>query len=579
MFLILAGLLVWYPAILGWGVPLVRVLRHSESDPIDTLIYAALGGIAFLAAVVAALNFLTPIRDEVALALLAIGWGAFVFGHWRWRLWPLPSKPQLLFAAILLISLSWIATQPPYNYETGLYHLQSVKWLTSSTVPYGLANVLGQFGFNSALFSFAAALEVPWLRGESVFLANTLIVFVFGLAVGGAASQFSSLRRVSLASTFLVMGILPFVEAVMGPNLVSFSADLPITLIMLLAAYLFIKALRAPDLAWQTIAGLTFIAFFAITLKLSAAPLALYPLALLGLVIQKDRVAFRTMIGRLGLFGVTNGLVLFTPWVARNVALTGCLVFPILGTCFSGLPWHVPASEVTRSSIYVQNWARGLQEDLPAVTQDLSWISRLFNPTSVGIIVLLMALALGLYWLGTRRNKQASAYPARYLLPIGILLAGVGFWFFTAPDVRFGEGYFWGLGFYMFSLGLYRFYTAYELKGIETLVTGAGVVVMVIVGLVWPFFVKSAWEAEAYWISNTVELRQPRTRLLWQWPAVPKLYVIYHVVEPNNGFIYTPYTSFPCWDAPLPCVPDYPDYATIKMPHNDLSEVSFSAKP
>jgi hypothetical protein len=32
------------------------------------------------------------------------------------------------------------------------------------------------------------------------------------------------------------------------------------------------------------------------------------------------------------------------------------------------------------------------------------------------------------------------------------------FWFFTAPDVRFGEGYFWAVGFMAASLGVYTYY-------------------------------------------------------------------------------------------------------------------------
>src|SRR5258708_1165317 len=114
----------------------------------------------------------------------------------------------------------------------------------------------------------------------------------------------------------------------------------------------------------------------------------------------------------------------------------------------------------------------------------------------------------------------------------------------------------------------------------EELVTGAGVVVIVIIGLVWPVFVQSAWGGDLYWVANNAQLRQTRTSLLWQWPALPQDKVIAHSLGLGNGYLYTPYVTFPCWDSPLPFAPSLPPTRlTNALINPESADAYFSVEP
>src|SRR6185437_3030289 len=123
--------------------------------------YAILGLVPLTALGLVA-NFLMPLTHELALAAAAIGVASFVLRHRQ--LWSsLGARPHLMLGvlATLLVAASVGAIVTPPAYDTGLYHLQAIKWLEESTKVFGLANLHLRFGVNSTWFTDAAMLDVP----------------------------------------------------------------------------------------------------------------------------------------------------------------------------------------------------------------------------------------------------------------------------------------------------------------------------------------------------------------------------------------------------------------------------------
>ena len=81
-------------------------------------------------------------------------------------------------------------------YDTGLYHLQAVQWLTHGPLPKGLANLYECLGYNCSWFPLAAALETPLLLGKSCFIVNAMLVILIALPALDVAlrNQFRILR-------------------------------------------------------------------------------------------------------------------------------------------------------------------------------------------------------------------------------------------------------------------------------------------------------------------------------------------------------------------------------------------------
>ena len=88
----------------------------------------------------------------------------------RWRV--------LLVVILLGLWLANRALTPIQEYDTGFYHLSSIKWASLYPVVPGLGNVHGRLAFNSTFFLYAAMLDVgPW-NERTHYLANGLLMYV-----------------------------------------------------------------------------------------------------------------------------------------------------------------------------------------------------------------------------------------------------------------------------------------------------------------------------------------------------------------------------------------------------------------
>lgn len=556
---ILLGLAAWYPAVVGLGAPLLALSARARPHSEDNLTWSALAGMAVLSVIVNALNFFTSIRPAVALALFVVGWGLAVVGQRRWKLFGSLTPFVAGLAGLLLVTLAWSAAQSPFNYETGLYQLPSVKWLTHSQVPLGLANLLGQFGFNSSWFSFAAALELPFLEGKSTFLANPLMLLVYGMAIGFAMRRFNRPELVTPASGFLALNVVPWLSLTMGVDLSSLSSDLPVMVLTLLSTYKCLSQWETGEVTMSAILEQYWLALFAISIKLSALPLLLTVLLLLLKRYARRTEAFNSWreAGALVKSGVAASLCVFGVWSARSIALSGCAVFPIVETCVFSLRWATPSDQVQANANYVTAWARlPWEPEAPALSGwDWlgPWLERTFTPAGALISASILFLGAGLIWLARRQsNPDRSRSSDSYLAVLAMPLAGLGFWFATAPAVRFGEGYFWSIGLLVLGGGVGRFCREFRLRRFGRLLLAGGALALAFLIAVWPLMAPRGWGADPPWITNEAELRLGRPALLWRWPALPQVVVAPHPTA-NGGRVYVPTSFFACWDAPLPC--------------------------
>ena len=158
MFPILISVLAWLPAILGYGFLAWQLFSHyaPQARQETSILVLALPGLAVLSFIANTVNFLSPIDWKIALATFAGGWISFIVLARRFNLTSLRSLKFAAFALLLLLTISLTAAKPPFDYETGVYHLQSIRWLTGYKTPIGLANLFGHYTYNSAWFSTAA---------------------------------------------------------------------------------------------------------------------------------------------------------------------------------------------------------------------------------------------------------------------------------------------------------------------------------------------------------------------------------------------------------------------------------------
>ena len=125
----------------------------------------------------------------------------------------------------------FLAASVPIHYDSGLYHIQAVKWIEQYAVVPGLGNLHGRLAFNPNLFNLTAGFSFSQFFNQPIYAVNSffgivflyfiltiflerdrqlpdvLSVFIFLL---GAFSILFIDARVSYPTSDLAAGLLPF---------------------------------------------------------------------------------------------------------------------------------------------------------------------------------------------------------------------------------------------------------------------------------------------------------------------------------------------------------------------------------
>jgi hypothetical protein len=457
MLITFALLAAWIPCIIGWGSIAVfvrkwfRVVAPDRYDALDPFI-----GLGLLMLVAIAVNFFAAISYPVAVGIFLIGW--FLFLARLPRLKGVLEHP--IWIGIGLVWIGIISTQAvlqAWNYDSGLYHIPAIRWFVDSAVPFGLANLHGRLGFDSTWFSVSALIAqsvAPYTSNYTALASELLFVF-FGFAVIGAVKTLFQSHTVTLSTIFLVLcGFAGFARFV-TQNLSSPSTDHPVFLLSLLVTYAALRTLEqssSAEIKYDVWVILT-LGLFTVTIKISMLPLVLLGIALIVVF----RLGGRQLLERDFIVASTSVILLiFGSWFARNLVLSGCLVYPLSPTCIWSLPWAVTRQQAESEAMWIASWARNPRNPPEIVLRDWSWLKPWAESVTNNIDFLLAfafaGVGLALFALFRKRRPPNDVVGILTLVIASLL--GMIYWFFTAPDIRFGASWFWMIGLILLAVGL-----------------------------------------------------------------------------------------------------------------------------
>jgi hypothetical protein len=147
---------------------------------------------------------------------------------------------------------------------------------------------------------------------------------------------------------------------------------------------------------------------------------------------------------------VSSWFVMYTPafcalavWVTKNIFLSGYLVYP-LPLFAMPFDWTMPFSSVNNNYLAVLAWARmpgpGYRQSLENgfLYWFVPWLKSNINSSFLVLAVFPSLLSIILWFSVVRHIKNKKAF---YFLAWGLF--SIAYWFWTAPDLRFGDGFFW----------------------------------------------------------------------------------------------------------------------------------------
>lgn len=553
-FLIAAALLLGSAVLAGLGL---LVLRVGTGGVPSRGALAASPWVGFGAAIMAlqVWHIWLPVSPFAALLLSAAG-GAGLILHWR-LLSPLLRESRwraLAWFAIVVCLSVWTAmhtTRRPQLVDNGLYHLSSIRWAYSYPIVPGLGNLHGRLAFNSSFFLYAAVWNFGPFVGRAHHLAGGLIFFLLlARSIAGWSSLFRRAAERSTQKMFDALCLAPAALYVMGDYGPSPTPDVAVFVLgMVLASELlgFLENCSAraagefyAENASSLVAAVALCAL-GVTMKLSFAALGVTALALVCAALSRGeaRVGRRAVIAALII-----GAALLVPWAVRGVILSGYPLYPCALGGFD-VPWRIPVESVRLEADWIRSWARRAGAPIEEVLGNWRWLWPWFNAlqrNSYGVVVplgLAVVVAPIAAWQRRGRADPAVACVGERL-PLFLLvpLAGLAYWFLTAPEFRFAGSCFWLLGFGSIAIA----FRGAERR--ERTVLVAAITVLLLCFETNPIDVLHPWHRSME-PAKCGDIREERT---------------------NSGLVIHVPREGDCWDAPLPCAPRLKPGLRLRVP-------------
>lgn len=338
---------------------------------------------------------------------------------------PAATLSFLLVAGMILL----LASYPVIHPDTESYHYPLIQWASQYGTVRGIVHVNYLYGLQSSWFLLCAAFRFSFLGLGGVTFVNTAVMLWMTLFVFSRITYNFRLQKYRVAFFWLIfsgVSLWDFVQVRLTAS--SASPDYIAALYILSALYLLLSNTDS-NTNWLA----AFFCIFAVTLKLSAIPALL--LAVYALPPTKRRNWWALM---------AMGTLCLLPFMVRNYIVSGIPLYP------SGLgSWWHPDWEYNRSGLakiaeYVKQYAR-THTSSPTVharmQKMVDWLPFWWNGLSAAEKTLTAIQPFFLVTWYLRRKK----IPARLHVTGGLLLAGWLFWFFNAPDPRFGFAYLIGI--------------------------------------------------------------------------------------------------------------------------------------
>ena len=426
-------------------------------------------------------------------------------------------KSPVLFSIVsVLILLTFFQSlySPSLHYDAGLYHVPAIKWTAEHKAIRGLVHLNAFLGYNFNIFSLDAAFY--GLYQQPIYPINFTVISFFLLWIGTKISYAIESNYYVLAASYVLIGYYLLLN--FWPHVSTPSNDI---LVFVLSTTLLISGIdleKNRDLIFSGV----IISVYAITIKLSAAPvllLAVYLVSTKQFWSHRKQATLTLLI---------SGFVLL-PWLIKTVLLTGWLLFPFPLIDLFSFEWKLPMPEVVQLKESIRNFY------IPGGDSRSSWVqSWLFNQNGIdlAVIVLSAGAILALFARLLVKKKQLST---DYLAIIGVSIFGIVFMCVYSPSLRYSVAFF--LATILLSVNAFKFRGNGSQFGFYAF------------GLIVVFtFLKDNWFHPWHFTKNITH------RFLLPYPLIlkEKKEYAYFLID-RKIKCYYPVASNQCFDHLLPC--------------------------
>ena len=346
-------------------------------------------------------------------------------------------QERFLYASLSISSIAMaLHLVAPMNiYDSGLYHLQSILWNLEAPLVRGLANIHTRFGFNSNFLLLSGVLFPFKNLPQGFSLANGVLANIILLPLFRDIWDVWKGQRVSIPILYLVASSL-YVMGYLYKYSNSPGTDLPVQVLATISFYFLLQYGESEKIGYLIMFSLATI--LGTTFKLTLVPYGLFGLFFAIRHFFKERTIKKSFFLIHSLLAL---LVLF--WCCRFYVMSGCWLVPLAESCTaSDQYWAVPRELISDTHDWIKSWARypdlNPQHD---IFNNFKWFplwleNNIYLNLKNALLVSLSALSFA-YFTGRCLIPKNSFVRVTFFMHVSAIF----YWFFTAPNFRFGSFY------------------------------------------------------------------------------------------------------------------------------------------
>ncbi len=435
--------------IMGFGIRIfVNRFLGYEIDGVVNLIYAGLGFVTVYAGLYSLFAGVGLIANLgmllICFAIIYLGkadFGTFLKIKKREM-----TKGKIIFVLFMLLLFAYGASRGYMHVDSGLYHAQAIRWIEEFGVVPGLANLHCRLAYNSSAFVLTALYSMNFLGGQSLHTVAGFMAFV--LAVKGMDVIKVFLRKKILVSDFVKVAML-FYITIIYTEMVSPASDY---FAMLFLFYIVVSWVELEEKKEKNITPygmLCVLLAVNVAIKLSSAIMLLLVLKPAVILLKEKKY------GQIGIY-LALGILAVFPYLARNIILSGWLVYPFPSIDFFSFDWKIPAGEARYDAEEIKVYAKGMTDvllkDTPMNQWLPAWFAALKGLEKIWVLSSLASMIGGSLisvWGLVKKKKELYGF----IFLQWVLIVGYLFWQIGTPLVRYG--YIYILAFPFFTIGLW----------------------------------------------------------------------------------------------------------------------------
>ncbi|MGA2298007.1 MAG: hypothetical protein ABSG15_10710 [FCB group bacterium] len=349
---------------------------------------------------------------------------------------------KIILLIIILAGL-FFTVLSPYNFDTYLYHVQSVRWLETYKVVPGLGNLHGKLAFNNSWFVTSAFFSFSFIGGTSFHVLTEFLLITSSIhfSVGLQKILTKNFAKQNLFEALFLPTLL--ITYLLINPIASVTPDFPVILLIWITFILFLKNRwnGEPYKFDLNSVIIIILSCFAITVKLSALPCVFFIFYFFVLELYYKR--YRNII-----FILLISIFIISPWLIRNVIISGYLIYPFPYIDLFNFDWKIPIQSV----IYEKNntYADSIHPLLGVSTvlkmsllEKFShwWICLSVIFRIIFIILLITILNLFKQFIYFLRGNKKYYINKLFTIATLVCLSGIIYWVVNAPSIRLGMSF------------------------------------------------------------------------------------------------------------------------------------------